>query len=117
MQFEPARLPLWRRIWILRGRARRLYLGVFRKGYVRANRARRRGECRRCGACCQMGIRCPQLTDDGDLAGCRKYDRRRPINCRNFPIDERCLAERDQIAPDQPCGYYFVDEPDQGDQA
>jgi hypothetical protein len=105
---EPVKLPMWRRIWLLRGRLRRLYLGVIRPGYVRRSHARRTGECVRCGICCQMGFRCPSLETHEALAGCTKYQKRRPINCRNFPIDERCLADRDQVAPHHPCGYRFT---------
>jgi hypothetical protein len=32
---------------------------------------------------------------------------RRPPNCRIFPVDRRDLSDRDQIAPDRPCGFSF----------
>jgi hypothetical protein len=32
-------------------------------------------------------------------------------NCKTFPIDARDLAERDWIAPDTPCGYFWPDAP------
>ena len=108
MTLQPAKLTLWQRLRLLWGRPRRFYLNLIRPGYVRASLARRRGECRRCGACCQMGARCRHLDYDGDLAVCKRYERWRTANCRNFPIDERDLADRDLVAPDSPCGYYFV---------
>ncbi len=108
---QAVRLSFWRRVWLLRGRARRWYLGWLRPGYVRANRARRVGECRRCGMCCQMGIRCFRLRTDDSLSGCTSYGKRRPINCRNFPIDERDLADRNVLAPHDPCGYRFLPRP------
>ena len=109
---QPPTLTLWQKIRLLWGRPRRLFLGLLRRGYVRAMHARRRGECRRCGACCQLAVRCPHLVYDGALAGCDKYDQKRPLNCQNFPIDERDLADRDLNAPHTPCGYYFVDAED-----
>jgi hypothetical protein len=112
--FPPPELTLWQKIRLLWGRPRRFFLGVFRPGYVRAMRARRRGECRRCGACCQLAVRCRHLVYEGGLAACDKYDGERPLNCRNFPIDPRCLADRDLNAPDLPCGFYFVSEDDEG---
>lgn len=108
MPFDPAKLTLWQKLKLLWGRPRRLFLGLFRPGYVRASHARRRGECRRCGACCQLAIRCPHLVYEDGLGGCDKYDQARPLNCQTFPIDERDLADRDLVAPDYPCGYTFV---------
>ncbi|MFO7870796.1 MAG: hypothetical protein R6V03_05120 [Kiritimatiellia bacterium] len=60
-----------------------------------------------------MGIRCRYLDyDSGGLALCRVYDRRLSPNCRNFPIDERDLADRDAVMPDVPCGYTFKEADD-----
>lgn len=108
MALKTAKLSIWQRVKLLWGRPRRLYLNVFRSGYVRASLARRRGECRRCGACCQMGLYCRHLKyGAGDLSECVRYAKWRSSNCRNFPIDERDLAERDLVAPDTPCGFTF----------
>jgi len=112
MPFTPARLTLWQKLRLLWGRPRRWWLGFCRPGYVRASRARRRGECRRCGACCQLAVRCKHLTYEDGLGGCTKYDGTRPLNCQTFPIDERDLADRDLVAPDFPCGYHFADDGD-----
>lgn len=38
---------------------------------------------------------------------CKRYEDSRSRNCRTFPIDERDLADRDLVAPDTPCGFYF----------
>ena len=107
MALDPVKRPLAKRIGALRGRVRRFYLGVLRPGYVRRSLARREGQCNRCGICCQMGFRCPSLETDQPQVGCKKYQKRRPLNCRNFPIDERCLADRDKYAPTTPCGFRF----------
>ena len=106
--FTPARLSLWQKVKLLWGRPRRLYLGLLRPGYVRASHQRRRGECRRCGACCQLAVRCPHLRYNQAQAECDKYDGKRPLNCQTFPIDERDIADRDLVAPDTPCGFSFV---------
>jgi hypothetical protein len=61
-----------------------------------------------------MGIRCLQLKHDGDGHWiCNKYDGRRSLNCQNFPINERDLAERDLVAPHVSCGYRFPGEAEQ----
>ena len=101
------RLQLW---W---GKVRRLYLATFRPGYVRESRARREGECQRCGACCALGVRCPCLRRNGHGTECAIHGVR-PTNCRLFPIDERDLAERDMILPHRPCGYSFAPEDHEG---
>jgi len=59
-----------------------------------------------------MGARCRHLEYEGDLAACRRYDKYRSPNCRNFPIDERDLADRDVVNPDTPCGFCFGAEPE-----
>ncbi len=112
MALKTARLSVWQRLKLLWGRPRRLFLNLFRPGYVRANLARRQGECRRCGACCQMGLYCRHLKYGADaLSECVRYTKWRTSNCRNFPMDERDLAERDLVAPDTPCGYTFEPKP------
>lgn len=100
----------WRQRWqFVAGKLRRFYLGHFRKAYVARRIEARRGECARCGACCQLMHRCPwALQCEDGLAGCRIYERR-PANCRVFPLDRRDLAERDLVRPEQPCGYFFED--------
>jgi hypothetical protein len=107
-----ARLTVWQRLKLLWGRPRRLWLNLVRPRYVRAGLARRRGECRRCGACCQMGLRCRHLKYGADdLSECVCYTKWRTANCRNFPIDERDVAERDLVMPDRPCGFWFGPKP------
>lgn len=97
-----ARLNLWA------GRPRRLFYCLFRKGYIKANHARRRGECQRCGACCQLGSRCHHLFyDEHGLSACKVYGRRISPNCVMYPIDEQDLADRDVVLPDKPCGFWF----------
>ena len=98
----------WRQRWqFLAGKLRRFYLGHFRKALVARRIEARRGECARCGACCQLLHRCLWAIECEDgLAGCRIYEKR-PINCRVFPLDRRDLAERDLVMPERPCGYSF----------
>ena len=100
-------LGIWPRVKLLAGRPRRMFDNLFRGGRVRESLSRRRGECRRCGACCQMGNRCHFLYYEDGLAACRGYDGRKSPNCRRFPMSERDLADRDVILPEQPCGYTF----------
>ena len=119
---RPAPITFWQRLKLLWGRPRRFVLNHFRPGYVAAQLAKRRGECARCGACCQMGAYCRHLVyeDDTGLSACKRYDKFRSMNCRNFPIDERDLADRNLVFPDVPCGYYFEnggDAPDARDAA
>ncbi|MFO7900258.1 MAG: hypothetical protein R6V58_14505 [Planctomycetota bacterium] len=97
------------RLRLLLGRPRRLFENLFRKRKVHDNLARRVGECNHCGACCRMGIRCRLLTYDEDgKSSCDAYGNRLSANCRNFPMSEKDLAERDLICT-QPCGYSFGD--------
>ena len=46
------------------------------------------------------------LHEDG-RSTCRLYTVYRLPNCCTFPIDARDLADRDLVAPDIPCGYFW----------
>ncbi len=58
-----------------------------------------------------MGNRCRFLGYVDGLAICKVYDKRLSPNCRQFPMSERDLAERDVILPENPCGWTFAKEP------
>jgi uncharacterized protein len=82
---------------------RRTYLSAFRPEYVQKSIAEtRKGDCHRCGACCELVHRCPFLGRDGqNLPYCRVYGELRPGNCRNYPLD----ATDSEI---EQCGYTFA---------
>jgi len=88
------------------GKARRFYLVHFRPGYVQESITRRRGDCNRTGACCNLLFACPAFTSK-PLPTCR-INAHKPKVCRMFPIDERDLADRDIMSPDVPCGFSFA---------
>ena len=94
---------------LLFGCPRRSFENFFRRKWVKSNLDRRLGQCLRCGACCRMGFRCHHLKYDEEGKGlCAIYDRRKATSCRDFPMSERDLAERDSICS-QPCGFTFAD--------
>lgn len=97
------------RLILLRGVARRFFLNIFKQRYVRESLARRQGECRRCGVCCHLVANtCGALRFHKDgQSSCRLYTLYRLPNCCTFPIDARDLADRDLVAPDIPCGYFW----------
>jgi len=113
-QAKPLKLPplglggyaiLW---W---GKLRRALLGRVLTGYTKRRHELRRGECHRCGACCQLGRVCPSLEiDDSGLAKCAKYDQTRDPTCRLYPTTASDLRDRDRISPGTKCGYYFADK-------
>ena len=103
MEFKKPTLRL--RVQLFWSKARRMFLNTFRPGYVSASLAKRRGECERCGACCQMSWRCRFLGEENGLATCSLYGGSRLPNCSSFPIDARDLADRDLVSPDIACGY------------
>ena len=86
-----------------KGKIRRFYLAHFNQEYVQAQLQRRKGSCKMCGACCQLGYRCIYLTD---LMTCSIHEGNnwlRPEQCMFFPIDEIDLSEMDNPQ----CGFYF----------
>jgi hypothetical protein len=88
------------------GKVRRFVSANFRKEEVIASLALRRGECNRCGACCEILFKCPFLKkhDDGTTT-CGIYEDR-PNQCRLFPIEKRDLEEVRGS-----CSFYFIEKP------
>ena len=88
------------------GKLRRFVNINFRKEEVVAALALRRGECNRCGACCEILFKCPFLKkhEDGSTT-CGIYEDR-PSQCRLYPIERRDLEEVRGT-----CSYYFIDKP------
>jgi hypothetical protein len=90
----------------VQGKLRRFVNSNFRKEEVDAEIELRRGDCNRCGACCEILFKCPFLKkhDDG-TSTCGIYEDR-PNQCRLFPLDRRDLAEVRGT-----CSYYFIEKP------
>ena len=65
-----------------------------------------RGECNRCGACCEILFKCPFLKKHRDgTTSCGIY-KDRPSQCRLFPLDRRDLQEVRGT-----CSFYFIEKP------
>lgn len=99
------------RLILLYGVARRFFLNLFWRRYTRESIARRQGACRNCGVCCHLVANtCGSLRFDSEgNSSCRMYTIYRMPNCCTFPIDPRDLADRNRVAPDIPCGYFWPD--------
>jgi len=88
------------------GKLRRFVSANFRKQEVVASLALRRGECNRCGACCEILFKCPFLKKHEDgTTSCGIYEDR-PNQCRLFPIEKRDLEEVRGT-----CSFYFIEKP------
>ena len=88
------------------GKLRRFMNINFRKEEVVAALALRRGECNRCGACCEILFKCPFLKKHRDgTTTCGIYEDR-PSQCRLYLIERRDLEEVRGT-----CSYYFIDKP------
>ncbi len=94
------------------GKLRRFLRTNLRKQEVIDALALRRGECNRCGACCEILYKCPFVKKQADgTALCGIYEDR-PNACRYFPIDQRDLLEVRGT-----CSYYFIEKPIKLDKA
>lgn len=88
------------------GKVRRFTQAALRQDMVERSLAQRRGDCVRCGACCELAFECVFLKKNGSRTTCLIH-KLRPFNCRMFPITPEDLADRDKVLPQQPCGYRF----------
>lgn len=102
-------ITFWNRVKLLCGGPRRYFLRLLKPEYVQKQLTERQGDCTRCGNCCQMSWRCQHLYYDSDgLACCKLYEKvRRSSWCADFPIDERCLADRKLAGFKGNCGFYW----------
>ncbi len=88
------------------GKLRRFVSANFRKQEVVAMLSLRRGDCNRCGACCEILFKCPFLKKHHDgTTTCGIYEDR-PNQCRLFPIEKRDLEEVRGS-----CSFYFIEKP------
>ena len=88
------------------GKIRRFVITNFRKQDTIDSLALRRGECNRCGACCELVFKCPFLKKQSDGTSlCGIYENR-PNSCRLFPIEQRDIQELRGS-----CSYYFIEKP------
>ena len=88
------------------GKLRRFVSANFRKQEAIEALSLRRGDCNRCGACCELLFKCPFLKkqDDGTSI-CGIYEDR-PNQCRLFPITKRDIEEVRGT-----CSFYFIERP------
>ena len=84
------------------GKARRFFLVHFNKSHIQHQLLQREGDCRQCGACCNLLFTCPTLTKNGR---CLIYGVCRPGACKVFPIDQRDIDEVRMCGGK--CGYGF----------
>jgi hypothetical protein len=88
------------------GKLRRFVRLKFKKDELIADLALRRGECNRCGACCELVFKCPFLKKQADgTTICGIYENR-PNQCRLFPTEQRDIQEVRGT-----CSYYFIEKP------
>ena len=88
------------------GKLRRFMSANFRKQEVVESLSLRRGECNRCGACCEILFKCPFLKKHMDgTTTCGIYEDR-PNQCRLFPIEKRDLEEVRGT-----CSFVFIEKP------
>jgi hypothetical protein len=88
------------------GKLRRFVRQKFRKQELIEGLALRRGECNRCGACCELVFKCPFLKKQRDGSTiCGIYENR-PNQCRLFPTEQRDIQEVRGT-----CSYYFIEKP------
>ncbi|HEX8719716.1 MAG TPA: YkgJ family cysteine cluster protein [Pyrinomonadaceae bacterium] len=88
------------------GKLRRFVRIRFKREEVIEALSLRRGDCNRCGACCEILFKCPFLRkhEDGTTT-CGIYEDR-PSQCRLFPLDRR---DRDEVRGT--CSFYFIEKP------
>ena len=84
----------------------RRYYHFFNKEKVSVSVQERKGDCKRCGQCCQASIRCPKLFyDEKNLAMCLIHDRR-PGMCSLYPFNSKEFF----LHTKNGCGFFYQTE-------
>lgn len=106
-----SRVGFWTLVQLWWGKLRRVVLGHMFKGYTRRRHALRRGECKRCGTCCQLGWVCGDLThDEAGKASCVRYNSDRHPPCQLFPTTASDLMDVRKVREGAVCGFRFVEK-------
>ncbi len=106
-----SRVGFWTLVQLWWGKLRRVVLGHMFKGYTRRRHALRRGECKRCGTCCQLGWVCGDLThDEAGKASCVRYNSDRHPPCQLFPTTASDLMDVRKVREGAVCGFHFVEK-------
>ena len=74
-----------------KGRLKRYFMFWFRKGYVEKQMHKRKGECSRCGYCCNQ-LECRFAIKKGDRWECSIHPYW-PVSCAVYPINEKDVIE------------------------
>ncbi len=89
------------------GKIRRFVNTNFRKQETIASLALRRGECNRCGACCELVFKCPFLKKNARWhVRCAASTRTARIHVAFFQSRQRDIQEVRGT-----CSYYFIEKP------
>ena len=84
----------------------RRYYHFFNKEKVSVSVQERKGNCIRCGRCCQASIRCPKLSyDENNLAMCLIHEQR-PGMCRIYPFNSKDFFSHIK----ETCGFFYQTE-------
>lgn len=75
----------------LKGRLRRYFTIRFRKGYIKSQVQKRKGECKRCGLCCCERM-CPFVIENKGKWDCLLHPHK-PLNCTVYPINQKDVKE------------------------
>lgn len=73
------------------GKFRRFFQSHFLKSFVKSQHNKRLGQCKRCGKCCKILYKCPFLVELKDGSTQCKVYKKRPLQCRTYPITEKDL--------------------------
>ncbi len=84
----------------------RRFFHFFHREKVYVSLKERKGDCKRCGKCCQASIRCPKLLyDENNLAMCMIHDRR-PGMCKIYPFNSKDFFSHIK----DKCGFFYIPE-------
>jgi len=98
---------LRRRFWALKLKIHDAWGTYFFTQETERTLAMRRGDCNRCGACCQFLYRCPYLREDSDGYKCGVY-LTRSEQCATFPHNKKSLDLLAKMGAE--CSYVFQAE-------
>lgn len=87
---------------------RRPFYSIFKKEYIKKNLGRRKGECKKCGKCCEvmdiLSLKCKYFKEEKCTIFKDEYGKNVECDIHQYPFDEK---DKTITKKHTNCGFYW----------